>query len=109
MLSIHLTATDDRDGDALADTVLHAGRDMATLCRQEYSRPVTLLLWILTEVAIFAADFQVRLTYPTYQEETQCHMTLLYLCYRYIFSGKSLLGASTRMESTCMRATRVIQ
>jgi len=33
-----------------------AGRDLAQACRDSYSRPVTLLLWLLCEVAIAACD-----------------------------------------------------
>src|SRR6266536_4869370 len=33
-----------------------SGRDLAQACRDSYSRPVTLLLWILCEIAIAACD-----------------------------------------------------
>ena len=33
-----------------------SGRDLAQACRDHYSRPVTLLLWLLCEVAIAACD-----------------------------------------------------
>lgn len=33
-----------------------AGRDLAQACREQYSRPVGLVLWILCEVAIIACD-----------------------------------------------------
>src|SRR3982750_4854434 len=32
------------------------GRDLAQACRDHYSRPVSLLLWILCEIAICACD-----------------------------------------------------
>ena len=32
------------------------GRDLAQACRDHYSRPVTIFLWILTEIAIAATD-----------------------------------------------------
>ncbi|MBI1956139.1 MAG: Nramp family divalent metal transporter [Acidobacteria bacterium] len=35
---------------------LFAGRDLAQACRDYYSRPVALLLWILCEIAIVACD-----------------------------------------------------
>jgi manganese transport protein len=33
-----------------------AGRDLAQACRDSYSRPVTLVLWVLCEIAIAACD-----------------------------------------------------
>src|SRR2546426_6759413 len=33
-----------------------AGRDLAQACRESYSRPVSLTLWILCEIAIAACD-----------------------------------------------------
>src|SRR5499433_458207 len=33
-----------------------AGRDLAQACRDSYSRPVTIVLWILCEIAIAACD-----------------------------------------------------
>src|SRR4029077_356377 len=33
-----------------------SGRDLAQACRDHYSRPVTILLWILCEIAIAACD-----------------------------------------------------
>src|SRR6202047_3636217 len=33
-----------------------SGRDLAQACRDSYSRPVTLVLWILCEIAIAACD-----------------------------------------------------
>src|SRR6185436_5151018 len=33
-----------------------SGRDLAQACRDTYSRPVTLMLWILCEIAIAACD-----------------------------------------------------
>src|SRR3984893_6999540 len=33
-----------------------SGRDLAQACRDSYSRPVTILLWILCEIAIAACD-----------------------------------------------------
>ena len=33
-----------------------SGRDLAQACRDSYSRPVTLLLWVLCEIAIAACD-----------------------------------------------------
>src|SRR5499425_1858945 len=33
-----------------------AGRDLAQACRDSYSRPVTIVLWLLCEVAIAACD-----------------------------------------------------
>jgi manganese transport protein len=33
-----------------------SGRDLAQACRDHYSRPVTLLLWVLCEIAIAACD-----------------------------------------------------
>lgn len=34
------------------------GRDLAETCRVEYPRPLSLLLWIMTELAIIGADIQ---------------------------------------------------
>jgi natural resistance-associated macrophage protein len=34
------------------------GRDLAQLCRQEYPRTVSLILWIMTEIAIIGSDIQ---------------------------------------------------
>src|SRR6202163_2210592 len=33
-----------------------SGRDLAQACRETYSRPVTIVLWILCEIAIIACD-----------------------------------------------------
>ena len=33
-----------------------SGRDLAQACRDSYSRPVTIVLWILCEIAIAACD-----------------------------------------------------
>jgi hypothetical protein len=33
-----------------------SGRDLAQACRDSYSRPVTIVLWLLCEVAIAACD-----------------------------------------------------
>src|SRR5436189_4755781 len=33
-----------------------SGRDLAQACRDSYSRPVTLVLWVLCEIAIAACD-----------------------------------------------------
>lgn len=33
-----------------------AGRDLAQLCRSQYSRPVAVVLWLLAEIAIIACD-----------------------------------------------------
>ena len=35
---------------------LYAGRDLAQACRDYYSRPVSIVLWILCEIAIVACD-----------------------------------------------------
>ena len=34
------------------------GRDLAQACRDHYSRPVTLFLWVLCEIAIAACDWR---------------------------------------------------
>ncbi len=34
------------------------GKDLATMCRQEFSKPVTILLWLMTELAIIGSDIQ---------------------------------------------------
>lgn len=34
------------------------GRNLAEMCRLEYPRPVSLLLWIMTEIAIIGSDIQ---------------------------------------------------
>jgi natural resistance-associated macrophage protein len=34
------------------------GRDLATMCRQEYSRPVTLALYVMMELAVIGSDIQ---------------------------------------------------
>lgn len=34
------------------------GRDLAVLCRQQYSKPMTYILWIMTEIAIIGSDIQ---------------------------------------------------
>jgi manganese transport protein len=36
---------------------LGTGRDLASLCRETYPKPVTVSLWILAELAIIACDF----------------------------------------------------
>ena len=33
-----------------------SGRDLAQACRDSYSRPVTIVLWVLAEIAIAACD-----------------------------------------------------
>src|SRR6476659_9869410 len=33
-----------------------SGRDLAQACRDHYSRPVTIVLWVLCEIAIAAGD-----------------------------------------------------
>ena len=33
-----------------------SGRDLAQACRDHYSRPVTIVLWVLCEIAIAACD-----------------------------------------------------
>src|SRR5215212_4042341 len=38
-----------------------AGRDLAQACRDSYSRPVVLTLWVLAELAIAATDLAVVL------------------------------------------------
>ncbi|OON16045.1 hypothetical protein X801_08145 [Opisthorchis viverrini] len=35
------------------------GRHLATVCYEQYPRPVRLLLWIMVEVAIIGSDMQV--------------------------------------------------
>ena len=35
-----------------------SGRDLAQACRDQYSRPVSLLLWVLSEIAIAATDLE---------------------------------------------------
>lgn len=34
------------------------GKDLATMCRQEYSRPVSLLLYVMMELAVIGSDIQ---------------------------------------------------
>eukprot|EP01084_Bolivina_argentea_P165064 286856_1 len=34
------------------------GRNLAQMCRSEYNKPLTLLLWIMTELAIIGSDIQ---------------------------------------------------
>lgn len=35
-----------------------AGKDLATVCREEYPRPVRIAVWIMTEIAIVGSDIQ---------------------------------------------------
>src|SRR5881397_2786327 len=39
-----------------ARLVIASGRDLAQACRDSYSRPVTIVLWVLCEIAIAACD-----------------------------------------------------
>jgi manganese transport protein len=41
------------------------GRDLAQACRDHYSRPVTMVLWVLCEVAIAACDLAEVLARPS--------------------------------------------
>ncbi|PFH36840.1 putative divalent metal transporter [Besnoitia besnoiti] len=34
------------------------GKDLATLCRSQYNRSISVILWLLTEIAIIGADIQ---------------------------------------------------
>ena len=34
------------------------GRDLAVLCRQQFNRPLSAILWVMTEIAIIGSDIQ---------------------------------------------------
>ena len=34
------------------------GRDLAVLCRQQFSKPLSLILWVMAEIAIIGSDIQ---------------------------------------------------
>jgi NRAMP (natural resistance-associated macrophage protein)-like metal ion transporter len=36
------------------------GKNLAQVCREEYPKPVSMTLWIMTEAAIVGSDIQVR-------------------------------------------------
>lgn len=42
----------------VALTFLHTGKHLAQICREEYPKGATWLLWLMTELAIIGSDIQ---------------------------------------------------